>query len=49
MTTPARWARIEWIFQEALAYDANERGSFLDDVCEDDEALRREVESFVGP
>ena len=48
MTTPERWARIERIFQQALAYDANERQSFLDDVCEDDEALRREVESLLA-
>ncbi len=48
MTTPERWARIERIFQQALAYDANERRSFLDDVCEDDEALRREVESLLA-
>src|SRR4051794_6643287 len=47
MTTPERWARIERIFQEALAYDANERRSFLHHVCEGDEALRREVESLL--
>ena len=47
MTTPDRWARIERIFQEALAHDANERRSFLADVCEGDEALRREVESLL--
>jgi eukaryotic-like serine/threonine-protein kinase len=46
--TPERWARIERLYHEALAYGANERGAFLADACAGDDAMRREVESLLA-
>jgi eukaryotic-like serine/threonine-protein kinase len=48
VTTPERWARIERLYHETLAYGANERASFLSDACAGDDALRREVESLLA-
>src|SRR5262245_51571896 len=42
-----RWHRIESLFHEALAKPAEERASFLDEVCSTDRALRCEVESWL--
>ena len=46
--TRERWARVEEIFQAALARPAAERGVFLSDQCREDEALRLEVESLLS-
>jgi eukaryotic-like serine/threonine-protein kinase len=46
--TPERWQRISRIYHDALARDSGERASFLRDACQDDEALRRDVESLLA-
>lgn len=43
-----RWCRIEELCHAALERPAAERRSFLHDVCGDDEALRREVETLIA-
>jgi Tol biopolymer transport system component len=43
-----RWQQIEALCHAALAVRAVERGAFLADACQDDEALRREVESLLA-
>jgi Tol biopolymer transport system component len=48
VTTPERWARIERLYHDALAYGADERGSFLADACAGDDTLRHEVESLLA-
>ncbi|HVS10624.1 MAG TPA: serine/threonine-protein kinase [Planctomycetota bacterium] len=44
----ARWRRIEDIFQQALLYAPERRGSFLDEACAGDLELRGEVESLLA-
>jgi len=46
--TPERWRQVSRIYYDALARDSGERASFLREVCRDDEALRREVESLLA-
>src|SRR5262245_32443191 len=46
--TPDRWARIDQLLGEALELPAAERASFLDETCDGDEDLRREVESLLA-
>jgi TolB-like protein/Tfp pilus assembly protein PilF len=45
--TPERWNEIEGIFERALELPTNERTEFLRESCNDDEELRREVESLL--
>src|SRR5687767_2946442 len=44
---PDRWQQISRVFNEALARDAETRGSFLASACAGDGELRREVESLL--
>ena len=46
--TPERWKRVEALYHAARARPSGERAAFLADVCRDDEALRREVESLLN-
>jgi hypothetical protein len=46
--TPERWRRVEEIYHSALARDARDRAPFLENACEGDEALRRDVESLLA-
>lgn len=46
--TPARWARVQALFDEALARPATARAAFLREACGADVALRAEVESLVA-
>ncbi|HZM85473.1 MAG TPA: protein kinase [Blastocatellia bacterium] len=46
--TPERWKQIDELAQAALEHAGGERASFLDDVCNGDVALRREVESQIA-
>jgi eukaryotic-like serine/threonine-protein kinase len=46
--TPERWRRVEEIYHAALARDARDRALFLEDACEGDGALRRDVESLLA-
>lgn len=43
-----RWKQINELFQLAVERPAEERTSFLDNVCRDDEGLRREVQSLLA-
>jgi serine/threonine-protein kinase len=46
--TPERWQRIDHLFHEALACEPERRESFLAVACENDEALRLEIESLIS-
>src|SRR2546425_9625138 len=45
--TPERLHQIEELFHSALALEPSRRADFLGQVCEGDEALRREVASLL--
>jgi eukaryotic-like serine/threonine-protein kinase len=45
--TPERWQQVSRIYYDALARDLRERASFLREACQDDDALRQEVESLL--
>ena len=42
------WERVAEVFSEALELSGARRSAFLDDVCEGDPHLRREVESLLA-
>jgi serine/threonine protein kinase/Tol biopolymer transport system component len=42
-----RWQTLERLFHAAVALDESERPGFLRDACEDDDALRRDLESLL--
>lgn len=42
------WERIEAIFHAALPLEGGERDAYLDDACDGDDRLRREVESLLA-
>ncbi|MCI0388312.1 MAG: GAF domain-containing serine/threonine-protein kinase [Acidobacteria bacterium] len=46
--TPERWKQIEKVYDAALKKDADGRDAFLDQACEGDEELRREVASLLA-
>ena len=46
--TPERWKRIEALYQKALDRSPADRAAFLAEACDDDEAMRRDVESLLG-
>ena len=43
-----RWRQIEQLYDSVRERDAGDRGRFLEQVCEGDEELRREVESLLS-
>ncbi len=45
---PARWHRVEELFNRALDLDASRRAEFLEHACGEDELLRRELESLLA-
>ena len=45
--TPEHWLHVESLFHAALELRPHERAAFLSDSCAGDEALRREVQSFL--
>ena len=45
---PERWKQIEQLYDAALERNADRRASFLDQACEGDEELRREVASLLA-
>ena len=47
MATP-RWLRVKDVFHEALIRPPDARAAFLDEACEADAELRREVESLLA-
>jgi serine/threonine protein kinase len=46
-TNSDRWQQIEAVLQAALDRSTDQRAAYLDEVCEEDEALRRETLSLV--
>ena len=46
-TDTARWQRARAIFDEVVDLEPAARAARLDDLCKDDDALRREVESLL--
>ena len=46
--TPERWKRIEELYHAAHATSQDQRAAFLVDACQNDEALRRQVESLLN-
>src|SRR5215831_20178170 len=42
-----RWARVKEVFQAALERAPEERAAYLDRVCANDSALRRDVDSML--
>src|SRR5215469_4016687 len=44
---PERWEKVIDLFQSALEHAPEERAAFLDESCDDDEGMRREVESLL--
>lgn len=45
--SPERWHEIKQLLESALELKADDRRAFLDKACAGDEALRREVDSFL--
>jgi hypothetical protein len=46
--TPERWQKIEEIFEAAAEREPEERSELLDEMCDGDAELRREVESLLA-
>jgi predicted Ser/Thr protein kinase len=46
--TPERWQKIEEIFEAAAEREPRLRAAFLDEMCDGDAELRREVESLLA-
>jgi hypothetical protein len=46
--TPERWKQIEKIYHSTLQREPKEQAVFLDQACQGDEELRREVESLLA-
>ena len=42
-----RWKQVNDLFQLAVERGPEERATFLDEACRDDEGIRREVESLL--
>src|SRR5438874_613867 len=42
-----RWTRVAELYQAARELDSSRRSAFLEDACQEDEKLRREVESLL--
>ncbi len=45
---PERWHRVEQLYHSALKVPGEQRPVFLKDECEDDEEVRKEVESLLS-
>lgn len=46
--TPERWAQVEDLFHRAVECDSNRRAALLDEACNGDLELRREVETLLS-
>jgi serine/threonine protein kinase len=46
--TPERWAQIEELFHRAAECDPKQRASLLDEACDGDLELRRQVEALLS-
>ncbi|MBA3255946.1 MAG: serine/threonine protein kinase, partial [Pyrinomonadaceae bacterium] len=45
---PERWQQVKELFESALECAPDERAAFLDQACDGDESLCREVESLLA-
>ena len=45
---PKRWQRVKQLLEEAIALQPAGRATFLDDACDGDLALRREIDSLLA-
>ena len=45
--SPERWQEVKDVLASALELDANQRGSFLDKRCANDDSLRREIDLLL--
>jgi tetratricopeptide (TPR) repeat protein len=43
-----RWTRVKDIFMAAIQQPSDEREAFLEEACQEDQALRREVETLLA-
>src|SRR5262252_5591038 len=46
--TPERWEQVNELFHSALKYEPAQRASYLNQACNGDQELRREVESLIA-
>lgn len=46
--TPERWKQIEQLYHAALKLEPGERAAYLQEACQHDKELRREVESLLA-
>src|ERR1700741_542118 len=46
--TPERWQQVKAIFNSAIMYRPEEKGSSISQACSGDDALRSEVESLIA-
>ena len=46
--SPERWQKIEQLYHTALEREPGERNAFLDEACQGDVELRREVEALLA-
>jgi eukaryotic-like serine/threonine-protein kinase len=47
MITHDRWRQVKEIFESAQAMDPAERSNYLNEICGDDESLRKDVEDLL--
>ena len=47
--TSERWQQVKRILEETLEHDSEARAAYLTSACAGDDALRRDVESFLAP
>ena len=45
---PERWRRVEELYHSVLKIPRDQRAAFLENECQQDDALRREVESLLS-
>ena len=45
---PDRWQKVDEIFHAALQYKPDERKAFIEEACQGDEELRREIDSLLA-
>ena len=46
--SPAQWQKIKAVFKDAQTRTPAERKIFLDEVCDGDREMRREIESLLS-
>src|SRR5262249_42761244 len=45
---PERWKRVDSLYHQAAARTGEDRSTFLDEACDGDDAMRRELESLLA-